>query len=339
MALKTLKKKPNKKALGRGLSALISTQAVPVFRGKENLPVDGRSSKRPLATVSGGKSQSAPPYAASQDSDLDHEVHYLPLEQVTPNPFQPRKEFDPLELQELCSSIKTHGVLQPVIVRPSQEKDGKQYEIVAGERRWRAANLAEISQLPVIIKSITDKEALEVALIENVQRSNLNPIEEARAYQTLADEFSLNQAQIAERVGKDRASVSNYLRLLKLPPEVIEYLQNGKLSMGHAKAILTVKEPVAQLSLAKRCVVEGLSVRAVEDIVSRVVVLDTPKRNSVPRHNGGEGAALVSELNDRLRNSLGTKVAIQHHRSGKGKIEILYFSEQELERLIDHICR
>jgi ParB family transcriptional regulator, chromosome partitioning protein len=266
-------------------------------------------------------------------------VRYLPLDKIGPNPFQPRKFFDDSELQELAASIRAMGVLQPILVRPPRIKGDELFEIVAGERRWRAARLASLSQVPVIIRQIGDKGSLEIALVENVQRANLNPIEEAEAYQNLVDEFSLNQQQISERVGKDRATVANYLRLLKLPQEAIELIRTEKLSMGHAKAILTVREPAVQLSLAKRCVSEGLSVRAVEDIVSRVVVLDAPKKGQQRKQAQGEVAAVIAEVTDKLRNALGTKVSVSHRKTGRGRIEIEYFSEQELERLMDILCR
>jgi ParB family chromosome partitioning protein len=183
-----------------------------------------------------------------------------------------------------------------------------------------------------------DIQALEIALVENVQRSNLNPVEEAQGYQRLIDEFRLSQKDVAERVGKDRASVANYLRLLVLPESVMKLLQEGAISMGHAKAILTVREPSAQVSLARKAVDESLSVRALEAIVSRTVVLEAPKRpvSRVGRERGADGVPV--DVIDRMRNRLGTKVVVRHHRSGRGKIEIEYFSEQELDRLVELIC-
>jgi ParB family transcriptional regulator, chromosome partitioning protein len=333
-----MKKKSGRKVLGRGLSALISTQAVPVHPDVDDRKrVQGGSSEQRLRTVTGGKA--APEPLGPQLPEPGDEVRYLPLDKIGPNPFQPRKFFDDSELQELAASIRAMGVLQPILVRPPRIKGDELFEIVAGERRWRAARLASLSQVPVIIRQIGDKGSLEIALVENVQRANLNPIEEAEAYQNLVDEFSLNQQQISERVGKDRATVANYLRLLKLPQEAIELIRTEKLSMGHAKAILTVREPAVQLSLAKRCVSEGLSVRAVEDIVSRVVVLDAPKKGQQRKQAQGEVAAVIAEVTDKLRNALGTKVSVSHRKTGRGRIEIEYFSEQELERLMDILCR
>lgn len=338
------KKSPTRSALGRGLSSLIST------------PV---ATQPPPPTTTQGFNNSAaleitPPIAAPQQITSDTiktgAVQFLPIELLVNNPSQPRKEFKQSELTELSDSIKAQGVLQPVLVRPIQRNNEHRYEIVAGERRWRASKLANLTQLPVIIRSFTDREALEIAIIENVQRENLTPLEEAQGYQRLASEFSLNQAEIAERVGKDRATVANYLRLLKLPAEILSLLEKQEITMGHAKAILTIKEPSAQLSLARKTVKEKLSVRDLEAIVSRVVVLDAGHR--LPPNKAGISALLVPaeeerdlpptsfpEVIDRMRNKLGTKVIIKHHKSGRGRIEIEYFSEQELDRVVEQICK
>jgi ParB family chromosome partitioning protein len=266
-------------------------------------------------------------------------VHFVPVDKIVNNPTQPRQRFLDEEIAELAGSIKTLGVLQPVLLRPCTGERQGLYEIVAGERRWRASKLAGLSQVPALIKEMNDLETLEVALVENVQRSNLNPVEEAQGYQRLIDEFKLGQKEVAERVGKDRASVANYLRLLSLPAGVLKLLQEGAITMGHAKAILTVKEPTAQMSLAKKAVEESLSVRALEAIVSRAVVLESPKRlNSKGEGRGRTIDGVPSDVIDRMRNRLGTKVLVKHHRSGRGKIEIEYFSEQELDRLVDLIC-
>jgi ParB family chromosome partitioning protein len=263
-------------------------------------------------------------------------VNFVPLERIRNNPNQPRQEFKDTEIIELAESIRALGVIQPVLLRPSTQGDDH-LEIVAGERRWRAAKLAGLETIPAIIRPLSERETLEIALVENIQRSNLNPIEEALAFQRLIDEFQITQKELSERVGRDRASISNFLRLLKLPPEVVQDIRDGKLLMGHAKAILTVKEPAAQLSLARKTIAESLSVRALEQIVSRVVVLDSgraskPEANT-QRRRGASGA--FPEVIDLLRNRLGTKVLIKHHESGRGRIEIEYFSEQELDRLVD----
>lgn len=312
-------KKQQRRALGRGLSALISSREVPVQPPHEDSLSPKLESRANLAI--------APAQSTEAEDELDERVRYLPISQIEPNPSQPRNHFADEELSELAESIKVLGVLQPILIR---ELASSRYEIVAGERRWRAAQLAKLQEIPAIIREFDDCHALEVALVENIQRCNLNPVEEARAYQALIDDFSLAQQQVADRVGKNRASVSNYLRLLKLPPDVLDMVANGSLSMGHAKAILTVKEPAAQMNLAHKCLDENLPVRALEEIVSRVVVLE-PKRR---QRKTGKGNGAFPEITDRLRETLGTKVIIKHSKkTGRGKIEIEYYSEQELDRL------
>jgi ParB family chromosome partitioning protein len=223
-------------------------------------------------------------------------------------------------------------VLQPILVRPAGEG---RYEIVAGERRYRAATRAGLLEVPVLIRSLTDRETLEVALVENVQRQNLNPLEEARGYQRLIDEFSLTAQEVAEKVGKDRATIANAVRVLRLPPAVQEMLADGRISMGHAKAILTVKEPAAQISLATKVLDEGLSVRALEAIVSRVVVLEPPKKTSAEKEQGETRVeSPYPEIEERLRNVLATKVTIRKNRQG-GAVELHFFSDDELSRIVE----
>lgn len=305
--------KPQRSALGRGLSALISSTPSVSIVNNAALNIEEQS----LAPSVKGE-----------------RVTYLPIDDVLPNPFQPRENFSEKEILELSQSIKELGVIQPLVVRPKGDK----YELVAGERRLRAAKLAALTQIPVIIKEFTDTESLEVALVENVQREDLSPIEEAKAYQRLSDEFRLTHTEVADKVGKDRATVANLIRLLKLPSEVISLLNEGSISVGHGKAILSVREPHAQITLAKKAASDGLSVRELEAIVSRVVVLDGQKPSA---KKGGFVPARKSspfpELVDRLRAALGTKVHIRHRASGQGKIEIEYYSEPELERLSEII--
>lgn len=303
-------------ALGRGLSSLISSPAVPVT---------------PAANVDVPTVVSPP--IASNDGAAPT---FLRVEQLVANPKQPRQVFTETEIAELSTSIKQHGVLQPILVRPA--KDEGIYEIIAGERRYRAAKLAELAQVPVIIKSLSDRDTLEISIVENVQRQNLNPVEEALAYQRLVDEFSLSFQQVAERVGKDRVTVSNVVRILKLPEAVLDMVRSGILSIGHAKAILTVKEPSAQINLAKKVEQEFLSVRALEAIVSRTVVLEPMKSPSATKAGSSrteKQPSALPEIEDRLRNTLGTKVTLRHNRRGKGVIELHYFSDQELDRLVD----
>ncbi len=311
-------KKPAKMGLGRGLSALVSTAAaVPVAPAPTIISAPRAEPANTNDVLKGGEGQG---------------VTFVPLSQVAPNPSQPRTEFSEQEIAELSESIRALGVLQPILVRSNA--DGVGYQIIAGERRYRAATRAGLSQVPVLVKNLSDRETLEVAIVENVQRQDLNPIEEAKGYQRLMDEFSLTTQEVAERVGKDRATVSNLTRILKLPPVVQEMVRDGRISVGHAKAILTVKEPVAQISLANKVISESLSVRALESIVSRDVVLESPRKAGAPSGAKRAEAAQHPELEERLRNALGTKVSI-HKTSRGGSIELHFFSDAELDRLVD----
>jgi len=248
----------------------------------------------------------------------------LKISEISPGRFQPREVFDPDKLRGLMLSIKEKGVIQPVIVRPK----GDGYELIAGERRLRAAKELGIGQLPAIIKDVKDDEALEIALIENIQRDDLNPIEEAKAYQRLSDEFSLTQEQISEKVGRDRASVSNTLRLLKLPDKIKAEIYLGRISMGHAKAILMLDSEQSQLELCLKIIRRGLSVREAEYFVKRKIVGKAhPAR---PRKHSTEVRAVEEEL----QRILGTKVTLLHHGK-RGKILIEYYSNEDLERLLN----
>lgn len=354
-------KKPVRSALGRGLSSLISGTPVPIAPHRINVstPVQARpevynqSLLRPssisqavtsrMANDSGNLAQNISTETIEEVAySGENRVDYLNIDLIVNNPKQPRQEFNQTELSELADSIKTLGVLQPILVRPSTEAKGS-YEIVAGERRWRASKVAGLTQVPAIIHKLDDKEMLEISIVENVQRSGLNAMEEAVAYERLMTEFNLGQKEVAERVGKDRTSIANITRLLKLPKEVQDLIREEKLSVGHAKAILTIKEPSAQISLAKKVINETLSVRELEAIVSRVVVLDGAKAKSKAAGKSTKNEIVFPEILDRIRNTLGTKVNIIHKSNGKkagsGKIEIEYYSEQELGRIIDTISK
>lgn len=296
-----------KGGLGRGLSALIGT-AVPVATD--------------YAAI-----KEAPTNTDKLNDNKSGLNNHLNLKDIIANPLQPRQVFTESELRELSDSIKTYGVLQPILVRPV----GSFYEIVAGERRYRAAKEAGLTQVPVVIKEMSDREAFEVALVENVQRQGLTPIEESKGYQRLIDEFSLSASEIAERVGKDRATVSNSLRLLKLPPLVMEMLEKGEISTGHAKAILTVKEPQAMIGLANKVKNEGLSVRTLEAIVSRKIEMPERKEEDAIVSRAMK-PSVHTEIEDRIRRKLGTKVRI-----AEGKIAIYYHSTAEFERIIELI--
>ncbi len=250
----------------------------------------------------------------------------LMLDEIEPNPLQPRENFDEEKLAELVSSIKVNGVLQPIIVR----KVGAKYQIIAGERRWRAAQMADLMSIPAIIREATDQEMLKIALIENLQRQDLSPIEEANAYKSLIDEFSLTQDILAHYVGKDRSTIANTLRLLGLPKEIQGLVSRGTLSMGHARALLPLTDPAAQAELANRAIKDGLSVRQVE----RLVRSRLRPRKAAPTGVDPD----VRRVEEDLQRVLGTKVRIRGARK-RGKLEIEYYSSDELDALVEKLLR
>lgn len=325
-----------KNVLGRGLSSLVSSPAVAVRMPNSNAAT--KEEVAPLETVF----QKNLEHPSSQDFQR---VEYLPIADIAPGEFQPRQNFSETEIKELSDSIQNHGVLQPVLVRKNKVGAVSQYELIAGERRWRAAQRAGLLEIPALVKALSDQEALEIAIIENVQRHDLNPLEEARAYQRLLTEFSLTQEQVAQKVGKERATIANLLRLLKLSAEVQELVISKQLSAGHAKALLTIKEPTAQLSLARKVISEELSVRSLENVISRVVVLDTGTRKATlqiqrnPKESEIPTSDVFPDVIERLRNVLATKVQLKHKNNGSGSIEIQYHSETELDRLVEALCK
>lgn len=295
-------------ALGRGLSALIPDAAGPTP------PRDA---------------------APARHTDAGEHPTELDIDRLIPNPRQPRVAIDDLKLDELAQSIRANGVIQPVIVRKTPGADTAapgtaRYEIIAGERRWRAAQRAGLLKVPVLVSDIPDNKLLEVALIENIQRENLNPVEEAQAYRRLADEHRLSQDEIALAVGKDRATVSNYMRLLKLPDEVRNDLVAGSISMGHARAILGLNDEAAQRRIARETVAKRLSVRETEALVRK----ETEEKPSAPEAPKVDPNTRAAE--ERLKLTLGTRVRII--RKGKsGRIEIDFVNEDELQRLYEQL--
>lgn len=250
------------------------------------------------------------------------EVIYLDIDRIFPGEQQPRKAFRDESLKELASSIKEKGVLQPVIV--SRVGDGT-FRLVTGERRWRAAAFAGLKKMPALVRDVASKDSLEIALIENIQREDLNPIETAEAFRKLTTDFHLTQEELSDKVGKDRATIANYLRLLKLPEEIKSLIYNGSLSMGHAKAILTVEGRSHQVEAARKIIKKGLSVRETEALTKKGV---KPKKVRITKD------PQISSLEEKLIRSLGTKVRI-FHKGKKGKIEIEYYSFEELDRLLE----
>lgn len=256
------------------------------------------------------------------------EVLDLPLNELRPNPYQPRKTFDEQSLKELANSIERSGVFQPIIVRRSQIKG---YEIIAGERRFRASKLAGKTDIPAIIRNFDEEMMMQIAVLENLQREDLNPLEEAEAYDMLMKNLKLTQAQVAERLGKSRPYIANYLRLLSLPKLVKEMVQEERLSMGQARTLLGLKDKSNLLKLANRCVKENLTVRQLEKLVSEMN--EAKEKKKIPRLMK-EKPYYLRESEERLMDKFGTSVAIQE-KNGKGKIEIEYLSQNDLTRILD----
>lgn len=293
-----------RKGLGRGLDALISSAAPP---------------KQEVAT-------SEEKLDPKEQEAVDGVLKHLPIEFLERGRYQPRRDMDPEALEELAQSIKTQGVMQPIVVRPIGEQ---QYEIIAGERRWRASQLAGLDKVPCVIREVADEAAIAMALIENIQREDLNPIEEAMALHRFQDEFSLTQQQVAEAVGKSRTTVTNLLRLMNLSSEAKTLLERGDIEMGHARAILTLEMP-KQTDAARTIAAKGLSVRQAESLVRRLQQEVTAKPDQKLDPN-------VRKLQDDLSDKLGAPVLIQHSAKGKGKLVIKYGSLDELDGILDHI--
>ena len=256
----------------------------------------------------------------------DKSLAEIKISEIDPNMGQPRKKFDEDELLELAESIKIHGVIQPIILT----KRGKRYEIIAGERRWRASKLAGLVKIPAIIREYTDKEIMEVSLIENIQRQDLNPIEEAVAFKNLIDEYKMKQDDLAERVSKSRSAITNALRLLKLDDKVKAMLAEGLISTGHARALLAVEDKNKQQALATKIFDEKLSVRETEKLVKQIIENKEPKKEEKSSEK-----LIYKKLEDSLKSIIGSKVSIKGRKNGKGKIEIDYYSIEELDRITE----
>lgn len=264
--------------------------------------------------------------ALLSDAMIDEDVPFIrniPIVDIEPNKSQPRKRFNEANIQELSESILTHGIIQPIIV----QVDGIKYTIIAGERRWRAARLAGLTEIPAIVRFFSDQESLEVSLIENIQRQDLNSIELAQAYQYLVDEFSLKQEEVASKVGKSRSAVANMMRLLKLSPYVQGRLLDNAISYGHARAILTIEDPDMQQEIADEIIANQLSVRETEKLIQKIMTPKEEKKEATTPN------PFYRQIQEGLQDLLGTKVAIRQGKK-KGKIEIEYYSEDELERII-----
>jgi ParB family chromosome partitioning protein len=276
----------NRKALGRGLGALLSSD---------------------------------------RTIDLGAEPTEVDLDSIVPGPMQPRTHFDEASLESLAESIRSHGIVQPLLVR---RRDGG-YELVAGERRWRAAKIAGLTRVPVIVKEVPDESLLEIALIENIQREDLNPIEEAQAYKKLIETVGLTQEALASRVGRDRSYITNYLRLLRLPDDLQQLVKEGRLSTGHARTLLALSHPDQQRRIARQIIDGGLSVRMTENIVQKLV--EGKSARSAPATRTVDPNVRAAE--SKLRRALGTQVKILMSDQGRGKVEISFFNSQDLDRI------
>ncbi len=272
----------------------------------------------------------APKEAAAEKPVSEHAADAVIMDKVEPNREQPRKKFDEDKLLELAESIRQFGVLQPLLV---QERDDY-YEIIAGERRWRAAKKAGVKEVPVVIKNLTEQEIMEISLIENIQREDLNPIEEALAYKRLLTEFNLKQDEVADRVSKSRTAVTNSMRLLKLGDQVQQMVIDEKLTTGHARALIVIEDPEKQLEIAEKIFDEKLSVRDTEKLVKN---LQSEKKEKPEEKEKLDPKleAIYHDLEEQMKGILGTKVCINHKDSKKGKLEIEYYSQDELDRIID----
>lgn len=262
-------------------------------------------------------------------SDTPNEV---PIGEILPGAMQPRNGFDDASLNELAESIRENGIMQPLVVRP---REGG-YELIAGERRWRASQMAGLANVPIVIRDVDDRTALELALVENLQRENLDPIEEAKGYAQLVDQFDLTQEEVAAKVGKNRATVANALRLIKLPPEVQTYMRDGLLSSGHAKVILGLKQAKDQIAAAKRVIKKELSVRQTEELLGELgqATPGKTKRGAIGKSAATD--AYILSLEGKLRERLGTKVALRY-RKGKGSVDIKFFNDEDLQRILENL--
>lgn len=293
-----------KKALGRGLSALLSDTPE-----DEKLEVE------------------VPHSLVTNKSNTDS-INEIPIEFIETNPFQPRTHFDQEALNELAESIKVHGIIQPITVRRLTHN---QYQLISGERRFQASKLAGLKQIPAYIRTANDQQMLEMALIENIQRENLNPIEISLSYQRLLTECNLKQEELGERVGKNRTTVTNYLRLLKLPPDIQIALRDNKISMGHARAIINIEDPGTQLFIFNKIISEDLSVRKVEELARQVMAGSKPLAvNTTPTSQPKE----IVQVQGRLSSHFGTKVSVKSDGK-KGEIRIPFLSVEDLNRILD----
>lgn len=314
-----------KKGLGKGLGAIFGED---IIKESENDAAKAKAAARRKNTAGNVEGTGAPDEGS--EGEIGKEL-MIKVALIEPNKEQPRRNFDEEELAELAESIKRHGVLQPLLV----QKKGTFYELIAGERRWRAAKLAGLREVPVVLREYSRQESMEIALIENVQRSDLNPIEEGRAYQRLIQEFGLKQEEIAERVAKNRTTITNAMRLLKLDEAIQDMVIHNVISGGHGRALLALEDNGLQLKAAKMVVDGGLSVRETERLAKRLV--RESQEQDKPQKEEKDINFIYQNLEERMKTVMGTKVTIHNKDKNKGRVEIEYYSESELERIVEMI--
>jgi ParB family transcriptional regulator, chromosome partitioning protein len=321
-----------RRGLGRGLGALIvDTQTTP--------PPAFEETTRDIAGVSEANLDTQPGNGsfAVGVHELHEGVRQLPLDQISPNPQQPRSQFDPAALEELAASIRTHGILQPLIVTSNPHQPNS-YWLIAGERRWRAARLALLETVPTIVREASPLQLVEWALVENLQRADLNPLEEAAAYQVLVDTFAMTQAEIGQRVGKSRAAVANTLRLLGLPLEVQEALMDGRLSAGHGRALLALPDQDAMKAALELVFSRGLSVRQTEELVKQMLAKAAQEPVEEEKKAQPANDSQLAHMENHFRSVLGTRVNLSRNRDGSGRLVVHFYSDEELSQLYQLIA-
>lgn len=323
-----------RRGLGRGLGALIvdtQTTPPPAFEesGAELAIAHRMETSAELGSTHEGSAQDT--------ESLEQGVRQLPLEQISPNPQQPRTHFDPAALEELASSIRAHGILQPLIVTRNPNVAGH-YWLIAGERRWRAARLAQLEAVPVIVREASPLQLVEWALVENLQRADLSPLEEAAAYQTLVEAFTLTQAEIGQRVGKSRAAIANTLRLLQLPLEVQQALMDGQLSAGHARALLALPDADLIRMALEQVLSRGLSVRQTEELVKQLALQAAKPTAEEPKKQPSGNDSQLAHMENHFRSILGTRVNLSRNRDGSGRLVVHFYSDEELAQIYQLIA-
>lgn len=313
-----------KRGLGRGLDALLNRSKAEETRPESSHPVEKTDNVPPSQAVVVSPEINAP---APQVQQSDGILKHLPIEFVQPGKYQPRVDMRTESLEELAQSIRAQGVMQPIVVRPITST---KYEIIAGERRWRASQLAGLDKIPVIVKEVDDSSAIAMALIENIQRENLNPVEEAMALKRLQDEFELTQQEVADAVGRSRAAVANLLRLVSLQHEVRTFLEHGDIEMGHARALLALASE-QQIAAARTVIAKNLSVRQTEALVRKL------QEDKKPQSGKSQIDPDILSLQDQLSEKLGAEVLVEHNAKGKGRLILKYSSLDQLDGILAHI--